>query len=85
MDEKMKAAIDAACKAAAEAVDGEEAMLICAFAGASGALSFEDNMKGECASCGKEIVWRPHADRIGMKVCVPCGIEVMKAIKAGAQ
>lgn len=65
MDERMKAALDAACKAAAEGVDGEQAMLICGFAGSSGARSFEDNMKGECASCGKDIVWRPHGQQGG--------------------
>lgn len=83
MDEKMKAAIDAACKAAVESV--QDAMLICAPAESSAAKSFPDNAFGECGSCGRAIVWRPHAEHVVLKVCVPCGLEVMRAMEGGAQ
>lgn len=33
---------------------------------------FSDDVHGECADCGGDIVWRPHAPSPARRVCISC-------------
>lgn len=48
-----------------------EALLVCVWEPPE-KRSFPDNIEGKCHDCGTPIVYRPHAERIPKKVCIPC-------------
>lgn len=35
-------------------------------------VKFEDNLIGQCASCGEEIVYRPTVPKHLLKICIEC-------------
>jgi hypothetical protein len=59
--------------------ESEPIVVICAF---EPAPQFSDCVEGECQACGKHIVWRPHAPEPSIKLCVPCGHEMMNMAEA---
>lgn len=57
----------------------EEMVLVC------GSYSnFPDDLRGQC-SCGKLIVYRPHAAHIKKKLCIRCAYRMAQETKEAVQ
>ena len=51
-------------------------VLICAETG-----NYPDDVPGECNECGKKIVYRPHAPKDVLRLCLGCGLSEMVAAR----
>lgn len=48
----------------------QETVIVCSRIG-----YFDDDVHGECADCGADIVWRPHVTEPSTKLCMPCVLD----------
>lgn len=48
----------------------------------AGKSFFADDLRGTCADCSTEIIFRPHAPKTPRKLCIGCAGERMKGVQA---
>jgi len=58
----------------------DDLVLVCSTVG-----FFRDDVHGECADCGGDIVWRPHTPADARRICIACFVAHTRTLPRAEQ